>query len=232
MNILEEADNLINGDRAADYGDVSDNFERIAKLWGAYRGQFFDRHDVAQMMILVKVARQASGYHRDSNVDIAGYAALDEQCHDRINESYQRSDQDHPVEKESIAGNLTQPFEELILGLYEGLPFADLDDEECCDGCEQQCPVAGPPADWGLDDPEFSPVLQGLMADPVQPRVWDTWESVPVYLVVRDVDGDLWIKTGTSYMIQWAGEGPWFLDSQTDGIRPNDADAPFTEVVG
>ncbi len=77
-SILQEAERLINGDRAQDYCDVTENFGRIAKLWGAYRGQFFDHHDVAMMMILVKVARQSSGYHRDSVVDIAGYAALDE----------------------------------------------------------------------------------------------------------------------------------------------------------
>ena len=82
-SILEEAQRLIHGDRAKDYGDVTENFTRIADMWGAYLGQsdMLTPHDVAQMMILVKVARQAGGYHRDSNVDIAGYAALDEQVH-------------------------------------------------------------------------------------------------------------------------------------------------------
>ena len=31
--ILKEAENLINGDRAKDYGDAEDNFERIATGW-------------------------------------------------------------------------------------------------------------------------------------------------------------------------------------------------------
>lgn len=83
MNILEEAEKLINGERAADYGDASENFGRIADLWTAYHGAGFTRHDVAMMMTLVKVARMSGGYHRDSVVDIAGYAALDERVSDR-----------------------------------------------------------------------------------------------------------------------------------------------------
>lgn len=80
-DILQEASELINGDRAQDYGDVTENFQRIAQLWSAYKDEFFYPHDVSMMMILVKVARQSEGYHRDSAVDIAGYAALDEKVH-------------------------------------------------------------------------------------------------------------------------------------------------------
>jgi hypothetical protein len=83
-DILQEAAELINGQRAKDYGDVRENFGRIAQLWSAYHGAYFNRHDVAVFMILVKVARQSNTYHRDSMIDIAGYAALDEKVSDDL----------------------------------------------------------------------------------------------------------------------------------------------------
>lgn len=86
MSILEEAAELINGDRASTYGDVTENFQRIADMWTAYKGVEvpFTAYDVSNMMILVKVARLATGgYHRDSVADIAGYAGLSEQINDK-----------------------------------------------------------------------------------------------------------------------------------------------------
>ena len=74
--ILEEALRLIRGDREKEYGDVSVSFERIAQLWSTYLGTDVNEADVASMMILLKVSRTRNGYHRDSFVDIAGYAAL------------------------------------------------------------------------------------------------------------------------------------------------------------
>ena len=74
--ILEEAQRLIRGDREQEYGDVSVSFERIAKMWSAYLGTDVNETDVASMMIMLKTSRTRNGYHRDSFVDIAGYAAL------------------------------------------------------------------------------------------------------------------------------------------------------------
>ena len=74
--ILEEAQRLIRGDRDQEYGDVSVSFERIANMWTAYLGTDVNEADVASMMILLKTSRTRNGYHRDSFVDIAGYAAL------------------------------------------------------------------------------------------------------------------------------------------------------------
>lgn len=85
-DILQEASELINGQRAKDYGPASENFQRIADLFAAYLGDTdtddLDTYDVANMMILVKLARlKSAGYHRDSYADIAGYAALAEKIH-------------------------------------------------------------------------------------------------------------------------------------------------------
>lgn len=76
--VLREAERLIVGDRAEDYGDARVNHNRIAALWRAYLevGKQITAADVAVMMLLVKVARTQHSFKWDSFVDIAGYAAL------------------------------------------------------------------------------------------------------------------------------------------------------------
>lgn len=73
-NVLSEAENLVNGSRMDEYGDIKESFRRIARLWGGYLDIPLSSHDVAHMMILLKVSRAKNGYHHDSAVDIAGYA--------------------------------------------------------------------------------------------------------------------------------------------------------------
>lgn len=75
--LLEQAAKITNGERQDHYGTPEDNFTRIAELWNAYTCTAqFSAHDVAAMMILLKVARIASDpKHLDSWVDIAGYAS-------------------------------------------------------------------------------------------------------------------------------------------------------------
>jgi|TARA_R110002020_G_scaffold336482_1_gene551893 hypothetical protein len=73
---LEQARNIINGDRAVDYGTASINHRRIADLWGAYGECTYTPMDVAMMMLLVKVARTMEHSKDDSFIDMCGYAAL------------------------------------------------------------------------------------------------------------------------------------------------------------
>lgn len=80
--VLTKAGQCVNGDREQDYGSPERNFMTIASLWNAYimagSGSTFrfEPEDVAAMLILLKVARIASGRGKDDNwVDIAGYAA-------------------------------------------------------------------------------------------------------------------------------------------------------------
>lgn len=74
--LLNEALGYVTNDRQNSYGKPEDNFRRIAAFWSSYLGVPVENHDVANMMILMKVARlmQTPG-HKDSWVDIAGYAA-------------------------------------------------------------------------------------------------------------------------------------------------------------
>jgi hypothetical protein len=73
-SITDEAKTIVAGDRASDYGDASESFTRIAKLWSAYTGTNISPWDVAQMMILLKVSRAKTSRKRDTLVDIVGYA--------------------------------------------------------------------------------------------------------------------------------------------------------------
>ncbi|UJD21156.1 hypothetical protein SEA_SORORFAGO_59 [Mycobacterium phage SororFago] len=77
MSILTRAEEIINGQRAKDYGDARENHERIASLWADFKKVEFSPEDVAVMMILLKIARfMENGYHEDTVVDIAGYAGV------------------------------------------------------------------------------------------------------------------------------------------------------------
>lgn len=89
MTILEEADQIIYGDREQTYGKPSKNLDCIAQLWTAYltnrknSDEELGAVDVAAMMTLLKIARLAnSPDHRDSLVDAVGYLALIERCQD------------------------------------------------------------------------------------------------------------------------------------------------------
>ncbi len=81
--ILKQAENLINGDRAKDYGDAFDNFERIATGWNVIikealmtNGYLTEQH-VALMMDWLKTARLLNDLSKaDSWIDKCGYSAL------------------------------------------------------------------------------------------------------------------------------------------------------------
>ena len=76
-DILTKAGSIINGERQGIYGNAEDSFGVIAGLWSAYLGKDISSADVANMMILMKVARNSSGVYQDDNwIDICGYAAL------------------------------------------------------------------------------------------------------------------------------------------------------------
>ena len=85
MTVLKEANVIIYGDREQTYGHPSKNLTAIATMWNAYISNTNNRtlmaQDVCAMMVLVKTARLAnSPNHRDSLIDICGYAALVERC--------------------------------------------------------------------------------------------------------------------------------------------------------
>lgn len=94
QSVMIEAEGLVNGARAQAYGHPMENFGRICRLWNAYLdGKYgavhhhINAHDHAIMMILVKIARlQETPDHRDSLVDICGYAGTYEKLLQREQE--------------------------------------------------------------------------------------------------------------------------------------------------
>jgi Domain of unknown function (DUF6378) len=78
-NVLQEADRLVNGKRQADYGHPLDNWTQTAKLWSAYLGIEITAEQGVDMMMLAKLSRLSqSPTHRDSLVDLPGYALVRE----------------------------------------------------------------------------------------------------------------------------------------------------------
>lgn len=78
-SILAEADQVAGQNRSRDYGHPFPNHERIAAIWNVQLGPKLNApiepREVALMMIGLKLARLTnSPLHRDSMVDICGYA--------------------------------------------------------------------------------------------------------------------------------------------------------------
>lgn len=77
--ILWDAAQGVYGSRAEAYGHPRDHFERTARLWSVFFGVEIPTWKVPMAFVLDKVARQLeTPLHRDSLVDIAGYAAAAE----------------------------------------------------------------------------------------------------------------------------------------------------------
>ena len=87
--VLRTAEEIIFGERAKTYGDAKTSFSTIADFWTTYINKVLmdqnpeaefsvvlSGHEVAMMMILMKVSRTTGSYHIDNYIDIAGYAAL------------------------------------------------------------------------------------------------------------------------------------------------------------
>lgn len=78
--ILQTAESLITGQRQEDYGTPEENFARIAGFWNIHLKSILKEEltarQVAELMVLLKMARLANSPTEDSYVDIAGYAAI------------------------------------------------------------------------------------------------------------------------------------------------------------
>ena len=88
-SMLQRAHELIHGDRQRDYGDKLQNFSQISMGFQMVLatklkpGEHITPEDVALCMMQVKIARLAkSPFHKDSILDVAGYAG----CYDILQE--------------------------------------------------------------------------------------------------------------------------------------------------
>ena len=75
--ILDAARQAITGDRATTHGEAENTFGLIAAYWSTHLGCEVTAGDVAQLMVLLKVARMKANPGRaDNYTDAAGYAAI------------------------------------------------------------------------------------------------------------------------------------------------------------
>jgi hypothetical protein len=76
--IIETAQKLINGARADEYGDAKESFADIATMWSIVLNHKVESKDVAMCMAALKICRFVNSPkgHKDSLIDMCGYAAL------------------------------------------------------------------------------------------------------------------------------------------------------------
>ena len=79
-SVIDEANEIVNGPRAALYGAPLVNHQRIAAIWSVILGMHVTPRQAALCMIGVKLAREAHAPKRDNLVDIAGYAEVADRC--------------------------------------------------------------------------------------------------------------------------------------------------------
>lgn len=77
VQLTQTAASLITGQRQEDYGPPVKNFQRIANLWnGHMETDIFTPRKVAELMLLLKMARTINSPTEDSYIDAIGYAAI------------------------------------------------------------------------------------------------------------------------------------------------------------
>jgi len=82
-NVLDEAKTIINGYRQDTYGNPEDSFHTIGEMWNSYinakypgNNSSITAKDVALMMTLFKIVREAGQGKKDNLVDAAGYIGI------------------------------------------------------------------------------------------------------------------------------------------------------------
>jgi hypothetical protein len=86
MNILQEADKIINGPRRQSYGPVSESFKRLSLAFTAVLlhklKEPVTEPEAILILEMLKVCREAHAHHRDNGVDGCGYWALLDKWHE------------------------------------------------------------------------------------------------------------------------------------------------------
>lgn len=135
---LRLANECVNGAREYDYGTPEDNFDKIAELWSVYLDYPVLKGDVANMMMLLKIARARTGKGTDDcYVDIAGYAS----CAYELSKTF--NDRVHDILEDIRTNNdeeLAEPddIQEHIESSYESSYLDDLRKEKRCNELKKE----------------------------------------------------------------------------------------------
>lgn len=77
MNIAQEANNLVHGDRQDSYGHPKQDYQKTSKMWS---GLLFHKlkeditpEEAVLMMVALKLSREQHKHKRDNLVDAVGY---------------------------------------------------------------------------------------------------------------------------------------------------------------
>ena len=82
QSVTAEANKLVYADRGEAYGHPLSDYEATAKIWSGILGQHVTPYQAALCMAGVKLSRASRNVgHRDSLVDLAGYAEVAKEVH-------------------------------------------------------------------------------------------------------------------------------------------------------
>ena len=91
QSIIQEADEIVNGNRQSDYGDAAYNFHRIANIVNSMYPQLgINAQQCCAVLMAVKLIREGFRHKRDNLVDLCGYAYI----MNEIKESNKKGEQD------------------------------------------------------------------------------------------------------------------------------------------
>lgn len=70
--------------RGREYGTPAENLKRISTLWSMHLEFEISEYDVAIMMVMLKLARNANDHKDDNILDAAAYLAIADSVKDKI----------------------------------------------------------------------------------------------------------------------------------------------------
>lgn len=75
-SILEEAQEILEGDRESDYGDPVANFNRISRIASSILNETITPEQCVVVMMAVKLSREQYKHKRDNLVDLVAYTEI------------------------------------------------------------------------------------------------------------------------------------------------------------